>query len=93
MTESVGRWEDVKRWVVEVSRDLKLPASNPEDDFFDVGGTSLTLIRFIARVETQLGVVLDPDDILEDSTFRGIAATILAKEDQAAADLAAETSP
>jgi len=92
MTESVERRDEVERWVVEVSRDLKLPVGSPEDDFFDVGGTSLTLIRLIARVETQRGVVLDPDDILDASTFRGIAATILAKEDQAAAYPSAEST-
>lgn len=83
MSNQVGRQSDIEQWVIETSRDLKLPVSNLDDDFFDAGGTSLSLMRLIARVESYFGVVLDPDDILDASTIRGIAATIYGKEDSA----------
>jgi acyl carrier protein len=92
MSDSVEQLEDMERWVVETSRDLKLHVGTLEDDFFDVGGTSLTMMRFISRVETHLGVALDPDDILASSTLRGIAATIFAKEDVASANQISDMS-
>jgi len=67
----------IERWVIEACRELKLPIATVEDDIFDAGGTSLTIIRLIARTETEFGAdLLSPDDIVDASSVRGIAATI-----------------
>jgi hypothetical protein len=48
------------------------------DDFFASGGTSLTVIRLVARAEEEFGDdTLPPDDLYEHSSFHGIAATIV----------------
>lgn len=64
-------------WVTEVCRDLNLPVDGPEDDFFAAGGTSLTAMRLIAKVEERFGEdALPPDDLYERSTLGEIAASI-----------------
>ncbi|MEO3860358.1 phosphopantetheine-binding protein [Acrocarpospora sp. B8E8] len=40
----------------------------PHDDFFELGGQSLTMVQFLARVEEQYGVEL-PIDVLFTSGF------------------------
>ena len=47
------------------------------DSFFDLGGTSLTAIRFITAVENRFGVnALSPEELYEDPVFGSIIATI-----------------
>lgn len=76
MSDVAERLGAIEQWVVAVGRELKLPIGTLDDDFFDVGGTSLTLMRLIARTEVEFGIFLEPDDVLESSTLRGIAGTI-----------------
>jgi len=67
----------IERWVIEVCRELKLPVDSAADDIFDLGGTSLTIMRIIARAEQDFGAdVLSPDEIVESSTVAEIATTI-----------------
>jgi acyl carrier protein len=65
-----------ERWVIDACRDFKLPAGAAEDDFFSIGGTSITLIRLISRAEEEFGVALEPEEVLEASTLAGIAALL-----------------
>ena len=66
----------VERWVIDTCRDLKMPIESADDDFFAIGGNSLTLMRLIARAEQDFQIVLEPDELLEQSTVRGIAAVV-----------------
>jgi len=66
-----------ERWVIEACRDFKLPAETSEDDFFSIGGTSITLLRLIAKAGAELGVTLEPEEILEADSLRGIAALLV----------------
>lgn len=79
MTEADERQRDTEQWLVEVCRELKLPVSGLDDDIFDIGGTSLTVMRLTERIASYSGAALDPEDIFESSTLRGISQTILAK--------------
>lgn len=45
-------------------------------DFFDLGGHSLNAIRMLSRIDKELNVKLDMNDVLEISTIRGLAALI-----------------
>jgi phosphopantetheine binding protein len=74
MTESDAQ-VSAERWVIDVYRGLRLPAAAAEDDFLSTGGTSLTP-HLMARAEEELGAALEPEEILEAGTLRGIAALL-----------------
>jgi acyl carrier protein len=80
----VGRTSDpdrqaaIEQWVINACAQLGLPIAASDDDFFDAGGTSLSVIRFIARAEEEFGAeALSPEELIEQSVVRQIAATIL----------------
>ncbi|MCX4689918.1 amino acid adenylation domain-containing protein [Kitasatospora purpeofusca] len=62
----LGVWSEV----------LRLPGLGPEDDLFDLGGHSLTIIQITARIRDLLGVELDFDVFFATPTPRGIAAAV-----------------
>jgi acyl carrier protein len=76
MEETSLDQQSVEQWVMEVMRELKLPASTPDVDFFAAGGTSIGLIRLVARAETAFGVSLQLDPLLDSSSVRSIAEII-----------------
>ncbi|MFD6877287.1 MULTISPECIES: amino acid adenylation domain-containing protein [unclassified Streptomyces] len=55
---------------------LNLPDVGPEDDLFDLGGHSLTVIRIAARIRDAFGVELDFDVFFDVPTPAGIAAAV-----------------
>ncbi|WP_327169459.1 amino acid adenylation domain-containing protein [Streptomyces subrutilus] len=55
---------------------LNLPDVGPEDDLFDLGGHSLTVIQIAARIRDALGVELDFDVFFDVPTPAGIAAAV-----------------
>ncbi|MEV6603531.1 acyl carrier protein [Kutzneria sp. NPDC051319] len=69
---------EIERWVLDACRDLGLPIESGTDDFFAMGGTSLTAVRLVARAEAEFGEdCLPPEDIYESSALRDIAAAIV----------------
>jgi non-haem Fe2+, alpha-ketoglutarate-dependent halogenase len=73
-------------WVTETCRELGLPVVSADDDFFDLGGTSLTATRLIAKVDEVYGVdALPPDDLFSRSTIRELAQSIDANRSASAA--------
>lgn len=64
-------------WVTETCRELGLPVTSADDDFFEIGGTSLAAVRLLAKVEEVYGVdALPPDDLFARSTIRELARSI-----------------
>ncbi|MGW6706051.1 non-ribosomal peptide synthetase [Streptomyces sp. NPDC054956] len=59
---------------------LNLPDVGPEDDLFDLGGHSLTVIQIAARIRDALGVELDFDVFFDVPTPAGIAAAVRARQ-------------
>ncbi|MFJ5136484.1 amino acid adenylation domain-containing protein [Streptomyces sp. NPDC088707] len=55
---------------------LGLPDVGPEDDLFDLGGHSLTVIQIAARIRDALGVEVDFDVFFDVPTPAGIAAVV-----------------
>ncbi|MCX5394959.1 amino acid adenylation domain-containing protein [Streptomyces sp. NBC_00094] len=55
---------------------LNLPDVGPEDDLFDLGGHSLTVIQIAARIRDALGVEVDFDVFFDVPTPAGIAAAV-----------------
>ncbi len=63
----------VMRHVAEV---LDTRAIDVDDDFFELGGTSLDVVRLIAPIAERLGERLHPLTFLEHPTVRGFAAAL-----------------
>jgi amino acid adenylation domain-containing protein len=55
---------------------LNLPAVGLDEDFFDLGGTSLTLIRMLDRVNASFGADIDVETLVEEATVRSLARTL-----------------
>lgn len=63
--------------IAEVWRNLvDVPVSDPDEDFFDLGGTSLTLVRMFNHVNTMYGTDLPITVLLEGATVRILAKSI-----------------
>lgn len=77
----------IEEWVICACQELGLAIANVDDDFFDAGATSLTIMRLIDRIEKKFGSdVLTPEEVVERSSVREIAAAIAgAMEDRALA--------
>jgi acyl carrier protein len=77
-TSDPGRQAAIEQWVIDVCAQLGLPVAASDDDFFDAGGTSLAVIRIVARAEEEFGAeALSPEELIEEPAVRQIAATIL----------------
>ncbi|MET7671356.1 non-ribosomal peptide synthetase [Micromonospora luteifusca] len=55
---------------------LQLPAIDPDDNFFAIGGNSLQALRMINRVRAELGVDLPLGQVFEAPTIRQLALSI-----------------
>ncbi len=74
----------IEGWVIEACQQLGLPVSTGDDDFFEAGATSLTVMRLIERVGKKFGEdALSPEDVIEFSSVHEIAATISANIQEA----------
>jgi acyl carrier protein len=63
--------------VLRIWTELGLPARSLDDDFFELGGQSLTLVAFLARVQDTLGVEVPVDALFEtDLTVAAAARAI-----------------
>lgn len=68
----------VEKWVLGAFTDLGLLVHGPEDDFFAVGGTSIGVVRLVARAEKEFGEdCLPTDELYDNSTVGGIAELIV----------------
>jgi amino acid adenylation domain-containing protein len=74
-------WEDV----------LETEKFGPEDNFFDVGGHSLLIVRLRSLIEQRLGVEVSNIDLFQYVTIRSLARHLASREQpvsQLAADMA-----
>jgi amino acid adenylation domain-containing protein len=55
---------------------LELTDFGCDDDFFDLGGTSLSVVRMLGRVNEHFAVALDPSALLEMATIEHVAALV-----------------
>lgn len=69
-------------WAVE----LGVPSVAAEDDFFALGGDSLTAVRVLAQLTRELGVELALRDLFDHPTVRGFASRCAARPDLAQED-------
>jgi syringomycin synthetase protein SyrB1 len=55
---------------------LNVPAVGLDEDFFDLGGTSLTLVRMLERVNAGFGVDIGVETLIEEATVRSLTRTL-----------------
>ncbi|WP_406134521.1 phosphopantetheine-binding protein [Streptomyces sp. NBC_01089] len=76
MSDTVDE-QHVEVWLISVCQALGLDVAAAEDDFFEAGGTSLSAMKLIARVEETFGEdTLPPDDLFAQSSVRALASAI-----------------
>lgn len=71
---------EIERRVTEIWRDV-LGARPGQDDatFFELSGQSIAAVRMTARVEDEVGVLVDIGDLFEDPDLPGFIELVLAK--------------
>jgi acyl carrier protein len=57
---------------------LNVPSADPTQNFFDLGGDSLTAVELAARVEAESGVVVPFEVLLTDGDLRVVEAALAA---------------
>ena len=72
--------------VIRMWTDLGLRPTSASDDFFVLGGQSLTLVRFLARVQDSYGIELPIDALFEADLTVAAAATAIRRGQLAAVD-------
>ena len=71
--------------VARIWTGLGLRPTSAEDEFFDLGGESLVLVGFLARVQDELGVELPVDELFEEDLTVAAAARAIERTRLAAA--------
>ncbi|GAA3388819.1 phosphopantetheine-binding protein [Cryptosporangium minutisporangium] len=88
MTTTAGVPEGADATEAAVARiwiGLGLAPTSVQDDFFALGGQSLTLVRFLATVQEELGLELPIDALFEtDLTIAAVARVVTAARLEAA---------
>ncbi|WP_437605512.1 amino acid adenylation domain-containing protein [Sorangium sp. So ce834] len=73
----VSATSPTEMWVEALWREiLDVPRVGKDDDFFDLGGTSLALIRMFGRVNDRFGTDLDPAVMGDGATIAQLASSI-----------------
>jgi len=74
---------EIERLVTEIWRDV-LGARPGQDDatFFELSGQSIAAVRISARVEDEVGVVVDVGELFEDPDLPTFVALVLANAEQ-----------
>lgn len=78
--------DDTERWVAALWEDeLGIDGIGVEDDFFTLGGDSLTALRLIGAARQRYGVTLGLQEVLQHPTVAGLAVRLAAGAAPAAA--------
>ncbi|SFR28726.1 amino acid adenylation domain-containing protein [Lentzea waywayandensis] len=79
----VGPRDDVERRIAEIWEDLlAVEDIGVADDFFTLGGNSLLAFRVQRRIGKDLGVPLQPRDVLANSELAGLAALVRSRMEE-----------
>lgn len=66
--------DDLEATVVKMWTELGLRPTGPADDFFVLGGQSLTLVKFLTVVQRDLGVDVPVEALFEEDLTVAVAA-------------------
>src|SRR5262249_61596940 len=71
--------DDLEHQLLEIWQEaLKIPKIGIDDDFFELGGTSLQALMVFARIESLQGCSLSPTTIVQAPTIARLAELIRA---------------
>ncbi|GAT67110.1 phosphopantetheine-binding protein [Planomonospora sp. ID91781] len=71
---------EIERRVERIWKDvLGVPEIPSDATFFELGGQSVSAVRIIARIEEELGVVIDMGDLFEDPDLVTFARDVAAR--------------
>lgn len=74
--------DDLERELADVWRQvLELDDVGIHDDFFDLDGNSLQVIRLVSHIQRSHGVGIPAEDVFEHSTVATLAARVRAERD------------
>jgi len=77
MTDVLKGADATEALVARIWTELGLAPTSVRDEFFALGGQSLTLVRFLARVQDELGLELPVDALFEtDLTVAAVAQAV-----------------
>jgi amino acid adenylation domain-containing protein len=69
--------DNVERDVLQIWKDvLSIDQVSPLDDFFDLGGQSISLLELMVRVKQHFGVSIEMANVLQASTIRTLSELI-----------------
>jgi hypothetical protein len=76
----------LERSLVQIWRQaLRIESLGIDDDFFDLGGTSLTGLEIVHEIRRRLGVELSPVAVFAAPTVRNLACRLAAEAEKSAA--------
>jgi acyl carrier protein len=68
---------EIERAVTEIWAEfVPVDGIEPEDDFFDLGGTSLALISVVMRMGERFRIPLDTSIVVEGATVASLARSV-----------------
>jgi hypothetical protein len=69
---------NVESWLIDACGELGLRVENADSDFFEAGGTSITAVKLLSRVEAHFGEdSLTPEALFAQSRLHEIALHIV----------------
>ncbi|MEU2508503.1 SDR family oxidoreductase [Streptomyces sp. NPDC007863] len=80
--EAAGADDALAQTVRLFAETLGLSEIKPDDDFFSVGGDSLTAVQFVSRLQDRFGVRMGVADLFDAPTPQALAAMIEAASEQ-----------
>lgn len=69
--------DPIEAEVMRIWAEIGLRPASLDDDFFAIGGQSLTLVRFLARVQETFGVELPVDRLFDTDLTVAVAARLI----------------
>ena len=84
-TQTVEGQQAISGYLTDLWKSILGRDVDPEADFFESGGNSLSAIRMIMAVQTTYNVELDLETFFEEPTVANLTATILRNINQGVA--------
>lgn len=71
--------------VEQIWRDvLGVAAGQPNASFFELQGQSISAVRIVARIEDELGILVDIGELFEDPDLESFVSSVVARAQAAA---------
>lgn len=93
-TDQIGAQTDTERLLAETwSQTLGIPRPTAADDFFELGGDSLSAVRLITKLTARLDFAPSPYTVFANPVLRDLAANLDSQREQARAEAEPQPRP